>query len=297
MSDRGARAKDERVCFVFVCQQGVLETKAMLLAASLRRFLSSRHELVAAVPTPAVRWGAPSPATAAVLEGLGVRTVEIVNRVSPDYPIGNKLDCLAVATSCRRTVFLDTDMLLLRAPDLAALTAARAAAVPASGAHVGLDDWPRFYNACGLPPPAVAVRTLLTGELTPPYFNAGFLSAEAALAPALAEAWSECAARLLAEPDLPAAVRTRFLDQVSLPIAAARLGVEIARLPAEWNFPSWGMRIGDGPLPAFFHYQRLPRLMAEPRTRSALRALLASNDALAEAMAGSLTTTSAPATA
>ena len=41
-----------RYCFVFVCQQGDLELKARLLAASLRHFLRCDFELVAALPTP-----------------------------------------------------------------------------------------------------------------------------------------------------------------------------------------------------------------------------------------------------
>lgn len=263
----------ERVCFVFVCQQGELEAKAVLLAASLRRHLPRTHDLVAALPTPESRWGRPAPETLTALERLSVRTAEIINRVSPDYPIGNKLDCLAVKTDCQRLVFLDTDMLLLRPVDLAPLADARLAATPASHAHVEADDWARFYRACGLPPPRLAMRTLLSDESTPPYFNAGFISVEAGLAADLADAWSHCAGTLLAD-DLPPRVRRRFLDQVSLPLAAARLGLEIQSLAATWNFPSWDLKIGDGPLPAFYHYQQLGRLLEESATRVAFRQLL-----------------------
>jgi hypothetical protein len=291
MSDSEVRGEDELFCFVFVCQQGELEAKAMLLAASLRHSLPPGHELVAALPAPASRWGSPSTATLAILRRLSVRMVEIVNRVSPDYPIGNKIDCLAVETSCRRIVFLDSDMLLLRAVDLAPLTAARLAAVPASGAHVTLDEWALFYRACGLPPPSVLTRTLLSGELTPPYFNSGFVSVDAALAPALAEEWSGCATRLLADAGLPRSVRRRFLDQVTLPIAAARLGIDILALPPEWNFPSWGMRIGDGTPPAFFHYQRMARLLEENAPRAMFRSLLESQPDLAEAISSILAAT------
>ena len=297
MSVTEARDEDARLCFVFVCQQGDLETKALLLAASLRRSLPSRHELVAAIPTPASRWGSPSPATLAILRRLSVRTVEIVNRVSPDYPIGNKIDCLAIETSCRRLVFLDSDMLLLRPIEIAPLTAAPLAAVPASGAHVGLDDWARFYRACGLPPPSVLTRTLLSGELTPPYFNSGFVSVDGALAPALSDEWSACAARLLADDDLPRTVRQRFLDQITLPIAAARLGIDIGPLLPEWNFPSWGMRIGDGALPAFFHYQRPVRLLRETATNAMFRSLLSSDSELAEAISRTFAATAEGGTA
>jgi hypothetical protein len=41
-----------KYCFVFICQQGELEIKASLLAASLHRYLQCDHELVAAIPRP-----------------------------------------------------------------------------------------------------------------------------------------------------------------------------------------------------------------------------------------------------
>lgn len=291
------RGEDEHFCFVFVCQEGGLEAKAMLLAASLRNFLPPEHDLVAALPTPASRWGSPSPATLAVLDRLSVRTARIVNRISPDYPIGNKIDCLAVATACRRIVFLDSDMLLLRPLELAPLAAPRLAAVPASGAHVELHDWARFYRACGLPPPPASMRTLLSDEPTPPYFNSGFVAVESAVAPVLADEWSACATRLLADDDLPPTVRHRFLDQITLPIAAARLGIEAVPLPPEWNFPSWGMKIGAGPIPAFYHYQRLIRLMSEPPTKAMFLSLLESQPDLARAISGILAATAEGGTA
>ena len=80
-----------KYCFVFVCQQGELEIKSALLAASLKHFLRCRHELVAALPEPEAVWGRPSDATLALLDQLGVRQVPINNPISPDYPIGNKL--------------------------------------------------------------------------------------------------------------------------------------------------------------------------------------------------------------
>jgi hypothetical protein len=278
------------ICFVFVCQQGEIEAQAALLATSIRRWLPPETDIVAAIPGPAEHWGAPAADTLALFERLSVRVASIANRVGADYPIGNKIDCPSVDTKCRRLVFLDSDMLVLRAPDLAALAQPALAAVPASGIHVQPEDWPRFYAACDAPQPSSEMLTLLSGEHTPPYFNAGFIAVDCALGPTLAEQWAWCARRLRALSDLPAAIRRRFLDQVALPIAAARMGTEIVSLAPEWNFPSWGAEIGAGPLPAFFHYQDMPRLLAETPTRDAFRQLIADAPDLAAILERLLTT-------
>ena len=272
-----------------VCQRGALEAKALLLAASLRKFLPAEHDIVVALPQPASLWGTPAAATLAALDRYGVRTAATVNRISPDYPIGNKIDCLAIPTKCRKIVFLDSDILLLRAIDPAALAASPIAAVPASGTHVAPGDWVRFYRVCGAPFPSISMRTLVSGEPTPPYFNSGMVAVDTALAPALADAWSECALRLLELSDLPMQVRNRFLDQVSLPIAAAKLGKMIAPLSPDWNFPSWSWDIAERPIPGFYHYRDLQKLFDERITRDVFASLIESDHAMADAILATAT--------
>lgn len=55
MNDSSSSAPE--ICFVFVCQQGELELKALLLALSLKRHLRFHAELVAAVPSGIAEWG------------------------------------------------------------------------------------------------------------------------------------------------------------------------------------------------------------------------------------------------
>jgi hypothetical protein len=101
-------------CFVFVCQSGELEIKATLLAASLRRQFGHRVDLVAAVPQPEARWGKISDTTRTLLEQLGVRLIQVFNRVNEEYGYANKIDCLNVKTTAAKTIFLDSDILCLR---------------------------------------------------------------------------------------------------------------------------------------------------------------------------------------
>lgn len=276
--------EDEPICFAFVCQSGMLEAQALLLAASLRRFMPPCHDIVAAVPQPADCWGSPASSTLVALESYGVRCATIANRISPDYPIGNKIDCLTVRTTCRSLVFLDSDVMLLRAADVADLAAGSIAAVPASFTHVTQEDWRRFYSVCGVSAPDTGMRTLVSEEWTPPYFNSGVVKVDSAVASDLASAWSECALRLLALEDLPGPVRRRFLDQISLPIAAAALGRPIAPLASDWNFPSWSWSLADRPRPALFHYQQLSRLLEDGPAKEVFAELVAADDAIADAI-------------
>src|SRR5829696_3659607 len=90
--------------FVFVCQAGGLENKSLLLAASLKRHLRCDYELIAAVPAPAERWGTLSHDTEGLLKEFGVRVEPVTNDVDPDYPIGNKVACMRLATRADRLV-------------------------------------------------------------------------------------------------------------------------------------------------------------------------------------------------
>ena len=94
----------------FVCQGGGLDRKAAVLAASLRRNLVGDHELIAAVPSDP--WfEPPDPEVVAFLDRLGVRREPIESPICREYPIGNKLACLLLPTSCDKRVFLDSDVL------------------------------------------------------------------------------------------------------------------------------------------------------------------------------------------
>lgn len=272
------------LCLVFVCQAGALETKAVLLAASLRRHLSPEHELIAAVPQPEKHWGRLSPLTLDTLKRHSVRVAPIVNRVSLGFPIANKIDCLQIPTDRAKIAFLDSDMLLLRDVDLAPLRDVALGAVPASFTPARPIDWARCYDVCGLSPPKPSMRTLISDELTVPYFNSGFVLTDSINAPALAKEWVHCALRILELDGLPDVLQKRFLDQVALPIAAARLGIAITALKPEWNFPSWSMMIGPGPVPAFFHYQDLSRLMSGKVTEEALFALIEADHGVAQSV-------------
>jgi hypothetical protein len=250
-------------CFVFICQQGELEVKSLLLAASLRRHLRCDHELVAAIPHPESTWGAPAPDTLALLQRLGVRTVPIENPIDPGYPIGNKLACLGVETTADKMVFLDSDMLCLR--DFAGGSRFERSPVnvkPADLATFGADlqRWQSAYAAHGLTVPDSRVLSTVSGETMPPYFNAGFIAAHRDSG--LAAEWIAAARAIEADPAVPD--KRPWLDQVALPVAMAKRGLVPDCLDERFNFPAHLKPLDAAALPWFCHYHSPDVLRREP---------------------------------
>lgn len=258
--------------FVFVCQAGRLEVDALVLAASLRRFVAVEHELVAAVPVPERRWGILRPDVRLALGRLGVRVVEIENPVDPDYPTGNKVACLSIPTDADVRVFLDSDIACLRPFAGGEAFEAPFAAKPADLATPGLDEptWRHAYGAVGLTPPATRMTATVGGQSMLPYYNAGVVAT--ARDTGLGETWAECCRAIDAEPRVQP--KRPWLDQVALPVAVHRLGLEAALLSEADNFPAHLRRIDELAPPVLCHYHEPKNLVRSRHGVGVLRDLV-----------------------
>jgi hypothetical protein len=270
-----------RHAFVFVCQAGELELKALLLASSLRRNLQADHELIAAVPTPAQCWGEIAAETRVLLQQLRVRIVPIANPIDPDYPIGNKLACLDVGASAGKICFLDSDILCLRELGDPACLRVPFAAKPADlrTFAAAAAAWQPLYAAAGVELPRLRLPTTVSGEFGLPYFNSGVVCVDASLN--FGATWIECARAVNA--DLLAREQRHWLDQVALPIAMHKRGLRYAALDERFNYPAHLKPLGVQ-LPVFCHYH-WPRVIArEPRLRDFVRTLAREHAHIADLM-------------
>jgi hypothetical protein len=264
--------------FIFVCQGGELEAKGALLAASLRRFLRCKYELIAAIPGPADICASPRAATISILEQLGVRIVAISNSLDPAYPIANKIECLRVQTDADKLVFLDSDMLLMREfadePRFDIPFNAR----PASCAtFTGNDDaWQQIYRACDARIPTTRIRTTHSGEYILPYFNAGFVAVPGNCQ--FGDAWLECCRRIDAMPAIPN--KRPYLDQIALGVAAAKLGLSLDCLDERYNHPINFKPLRESSLPYFCHYHDVETLSREPKAVALVQSLVTEYPAL-----------------
>ena len=255
--------------FVFVCQQGELEQKAALLAASLRRQLGDDPELIAAVPVPAERWGVPAAETLSFLEDLGVRTVSIENRVDPDYGHANKISALGVEARNELVIFLDSDILCLNAPSPNELSGAFCAK-PADLAtwDQGGEAWEKVYALFDLAPPERRVSSTQTGCVMPPYFNAGVIAVRAASE--FAACWEDSCVRIDRDPDI--GNKRPWLDQIGLAVTVARLGLDYQALGNRYNFPAH-LEALRGREPVFCHYHWPKVIRREPQLLAYVREL------------------------
>jgi SAM-dependent methyltransferase len=268
--------------FVFVCHGGELEIKSLLLAASLRATLGDAPELIAAVPRPASVWREPSSAALEMLRRLRVDVQAVENPIGAEYPIGNKLACLGVATRVRTAVVLDSDILCLREFDSDPAAATGFAAKPADKRTFPGDAevWEPLYAAAGATLPETRIATTLTCEAGPPYFNSGVVFTTQ---PAqLGAAWVECARTL--NPLLEARGQRHWLDQVALPVAVRRCGLDYACFDDGFNFPAHLKSLPEN-LPVFCHYHWPEVIAGEPRLRERVRELAARHAQLRDAIA------------
>jgi len=264
---------------VFICQRGELELKSTLLAASLRRHVAGDVELVACLPEPEATWGRPSPTVLGLFASLGVRTVGLRNRIDDAYPIGNKVSAVAIPTNADRIVFLDSDILCLGGFAVDACFRGDFTAKPADLPTMPqtAKHWQRLYRRFGLPAPRRRLLATDAEQLLWPYFNAGVLAFRTGLG--FPEAWLECCRRIDADPAVPA--RRPHLDQIALPIALAKAGIEFEPLPERLNFPAHLRPIPAEP-PILCHYHGWDVLAREGMLRQKVRDLLDEHPPLGE---------------
>jgi sulfotransferase family protein len=255
-----------RYAFVFVCQQGLLEAGALLLAASLKRSLCVELELIAGVPGPPDVWGTPGDLTLELLAELDVRVVSISNEFGPERPTANKIDCMRTSTDADKLVFLDSDILCLGQFEEECFDAP-INVVPAYG--MSFDQWDAAYRAAGVPMPSTRQPTLMSQEIGPPYFNSGFVAANRDLS--FGDAWL-ASMRAIVEDDNVAP--SRFEDQASLAIAIESLDVPYERLDERFNWPQFHKPLDGRRLPFFCHYSERAMLRHDPVLAETVGSLL-----------------------
>ncbi|MFN8420160.1 MAG: sulfotransferase [Anaerolineae bacterium] len=266
-----APSQQRRFAFVFVCQSGELENRAVLLAASLRRFLRCRYELFAAVPTPTETWGEIRPLTRQILESLGVCTVDIQNPIGRDFPNANKIPCLSIPTSADKVIFLDSDILCVRdfndEPRFAISFNAKPSDVARFALVHSIGRW--HSRQRGLTLPDQMIPTTTAKNYMPPYFNGGFVAVDRALDFGSAPS---CLQAIRQDERLPA--ERAYSDQIGLAAAVRKLNLAVDCLDERYNFPVNIRRLDPRYPPYFAHYHDAEYVRQEPLLRDLVRQIV-----------------------
>lgn len=240
---------------IFVTDGAAMQAQGLLLAHSLRRHGGEGLAITAYCPMGAAL---PDAAMQAGYDAIGARLepLETPGIWKKPFPHGNKIHACCVARDRPATLFLDTDMVLIRALDTAAIApGAQIAAVPEGKPTWGKgnDRWNRVYAHFGMDLPTDRVR-LVRGRRREflPYFNAGFIAfAEDS---AFARDWKDTAMEI--DHQVSVARKRPWLDQVALPVSCARAGRDIRVLDERYNF-SISDRAPGAEAPVVLHYHRM----------------------------------------
>ena len=243
-----------QMTFFFIVEPPEYELFACFLAASLREQFGPDVALVGYCPE--AKLDQVQPQIREILRRLNcdLRGFQVEGRFDPPYPHGNKLLATLEKRDTAFSCFVDSDVLFLR-PNLVSniirdghVSLSKAASMNWAGQEI----WDDIYRICGMEKPEERFRLMKQkrGKEMVPYFSSGLFSFPEqhrnAAGLSFPEVWMEVAQMLDAAPELPK--KRPYLDQMSMPLAIRRAGLDWNILPDEQHFILGGRARGE-PLP------------------------------------------------
>jgi hypothetical protein len=279
--------QQRRLRFVLNIHGPSFEVYGLLCVASLRHWCGDRVAIRAYRPDNL------PPCSPRALRFLQSRQVEIVDFHNPWLPdrlddprtvpnrhlTYNKLFTLLDVEPGEQRVFLDADQVLLGDPTTLLLAQqAPAGLVAADTPESFQDDWDALYQSMGLEPTTRRIsmwRSYAIGNQsepplieTHPYFCSGLVSVTATSS--LPEHWLNFSAEL--ERRIDSLTLSYFVDQVSLPLAAAASGQDWDLLSPRCSATPHVFRFIEDPI--LFHYWQWHALAAQAARTASLHAHL-----------------------
>jgi hypothetical protein len=262
---------DPKLTVYFIVEPPEYQILACYLAASLRQQFGQTVALVGYCPAQKMDLIAPD-----VLAALGkmdcpVRPMQVEGLFDPPYPHGNKLVATLQPRSTDYSCFMDSDVLCIRPNDVENLIRpGHVCLTPAASMNWAKQTvWDVIYAAAGMeiPDERFMLMKQKKGKPRIPYFSSGlFVFPEQHRndeGKTFAQVWYEMARLLDAHPDIPH--KRPYLDQISLPLAIQKSGLNWHKLPPEQHFILGGRARGE-PLPNkgrdifTVHYRQWPIL-------------------------------------
>ncbi|NPD15202.1 hypothetical protein HOY34_08315 [Xinfangfangia sp. D13-10-4-6] len=268
-----------QLTFYFIVEPPSYELMACFLAASLREQFGDTVALVGYCPAP--KFDLVQQPIREILRRLNcdLRSFEVEGRFDPPYPHGNKLLATLEKRDTAFSCFVDSDVLFIRPNLVENVTKPGHVSLSKAASMVwtGQEIWDDIYRICDMEKPVERFRLMKQerGEKVMPYFSSGLFSFPEqhrnAAGLTFPEVWMEVAQMLDAAPELPK--KRPYLDQMSMPLAIRRAGLDWNILPDEQHFILGGRSRGQ-PLPAgreifTVHYRQWEVLKEVGLTRKA----------------------------
>lgn len=186
--------------------------------------------------------------------------VRIVDPVDLRRPTSNKLRMFELAEDHDFDVLAAIDCDIVVMGDLATeIRPDRLRAVPAGRDILAEETWQLLYGLLGVDLPAKTCTTVVSGQVTYPYFNSGVLFTPRRLCAPLLEHWRRHLDWLLGPGLAELGLDRLRKDQIPLAAALATAGIEIDPLPVNCNLSVTAARFAKryrqqwGP-PFLLHY-------------------------------------------
>ncbi len=230
-----------------------LQGLGVYLAATIREYLDPATKIIGYCSAHKYDDLHPGLLTAFDRMGCEVRTFDAIDKWREPYPHGNKILASLEPRDTDYSGFMDTDILFIGENDLQPfLKPDKVSVVPATS--MGWADqaiWTDVYGACDMPVPDDRMAMLRRKKpKVLPYFNAGVIyypqQHRNAAGMNFPEVWRETATRVDAVDAVPR--RRPYLDQLTLPVAIRRAGLDWNVMPEGQNF-CLGGRMKYRPLP------------------------------------------------
>ncbi len=260
-----------RLTVYFIVEPPEYQILACYLAASLRQQFGQTVALVGYCPEQKMPLLSPDVVTALEKMDCEIRPMQVDGLFDPPYPHGNKLIATLQKRDTEYSCFMDSDVLCIRPNDVENLIKpGHVCLTPAASMNWAKQSvWDVIYAVAGME--ISAERFMLMkqkrGKPRIPYFSSGlFVFPEQhrnSEGKSFAEVWYDMARTLDAHPDIPH--KRPYLDQISLPLAIQKSGLDWHKLPPEQHFILGGRARGE-PLPNrgrdifTVHYRQWPIL-------------------------------------
>jgi hypothetical protein len=255
----------------FIVEPPEYQILACYLAASLRQQFGQTVALVGYCPEQKMPLLSPDVVTALGKMDCEIRPMQVNGLFDPPYPHGNKLIATLQKRDTEYSCFMDSDILCIRPNDVENLIKpGHVCLTPAASMNWAKQSvWDVIYAAAGMEIPAERFMLMKQKKGKPriPYFSSGlFVFPEQhrnSEGKSFAEVWYDMARTLDAHSDIPH--KRPYLDQISLPLAIQKSGLDWHKLPPEQHFILGGRARGE-PLPNrgrdifTVHYRQWPIL-------------------------------------
>lgn len=233
--------------FIYIVEPPTYEVMACTLLATIREFFPPGVRAVGYCPAHRMAELSPSVLRAHAMMGAEVRPMGTEARWDTPYPHGNKILACLEPRDTDFTAFVDSDVAFLRPnrPETLVREGHVSCSVAASMQWGGQEVWPRIWGAFGLDVPGERVDLMRRGTSVAPYFSAGLVVFPEAAGPGgrFPEVWYDSARAVDRIGGLDG--RRPYLDQMSLPVAIRRSGLNWNILPEEQHYILGGKIKGE----------------------------------------------------